>query len=130
MTIDLWMLVASALWCLTIPAISVSGLLAQPGGSAWGFGNRAEPFPVPAWVGRARRAHANMIENLAPFACLVVAAYLGGKANGTTALGAEIFFFARVAYTFIYVAGIPVLRTLVFGVATAGMVMIATQILH
>src|SRR5262245_51523358 len=114
MTVDLWMLVASALWCVLIPFAPLTGLMQQPGGAAWGFGNRDEPFPVPNWVGRARRAHANMVENLAPFACLVLVAHVAGKANSTTALGAEIFFAARIAHTVVYTIGIPVVRTLIF----------------
>jgi len=40
-------------------------------------------------AGRAR-AH-NMLENLALFASLVLVAQVAGKANATTALGAELF---------------------------------------
>src|SRR3990172_6530859 len=128
MTIDLWMLVASALLCLLMPFVALAGLMQTPGGSAWGFGNRDVPHAVPAWVERARRAHTNMVENLAPFAVLVLVAHLTGKANGTTALGAELFFLGRVAHLLVYAAGIPVVRTLVFGVAVAGGVLILTQL--
>ena len=128
MTIDLWMLVASALLCLLIPYIGLVGLARAPGGMAWGFGNRDVPIAVPAWVERTRRAHANMVENLAPFAVLVLVAHLTGKANGTTALGAELFFLGRVAHLLVYAAGIPVVRTLVFGVAVAGEILILTQL--
>jgi len=130
MTTDLWMLVLSAVLCLSIPLVSVTGLLAQTGGSAWGFGNRDEPFAVPKWVSRTRRAHANMVENLAPFACLVLVAHLTGKANATTALGAELFFAGRLAHAAVYIAGIPVVRTLVFGVSVVGNVMILMQLLR
>ena len=128
MTIDLWMLVASALLCLSIPYISLVGLARAPGGMAWGFGNRDVPIAVPAWVERTRRAHANMAENLAPFAVLVLVAHVTGKANGTTALGAELFFLGRVAHLLVYAAGIPVVRTLVFGVAVAGELLILSQL--
>lgn len=130
MTTDLWMLVWSALLCVSIPLVSVSGLLLMSGGPAWGFGNRDEPFPVPKWIERTRRAHMNMVENLAPFACLVLIAHVAGKANGTTALGAEIFFAARIAHALVYIAGIPVVRTLVFVVSTVGELMILLQILR
>jgi uncharacterized MAPEG superfamily protein len=130
MTTDLWMLVWSAVLCVLIPLAGLSGLLWLPGGSAWGFGNRDDPFPAPNWIARNRRAHSNMVENLAPFACLVLVAHVGGKASGTTALGSEIFFVARIAHAIIYTIGIPVLRTLVFGVSIAGEVMILLQILR
>jgi len=129
MTIDLWMLELSALWCVSIPMISVAGLMRLPGGQAWGLGNRDTPFAVPAWIERTRRAHNNMVENLAPFAVLILVAHVTGKANATTALGAQIFFAARIAHTAVYVAGVPVVRTLVFFVATAGELMILAQLL-
>jgi uncharacterized MAPEG superfamily protein len=128
MTIDLWMLVASAVLCLSIPYITLVGLTRTPGGMAWGFGNRDVPIAVPAWVERVRRAHANMVENLAPFAVLVLVAHVTGKANGATALGAELFLLGRVAHLLVFAAGIPVVRTLVFGVAVAGELLILSQL--
>ncbi len=129
MTVDLWMLVFSALLCALIPNISVVGLSRLPGGLAWGFGNRDTAFAVPSWIERTRRAHANLVENLPVFACLVLVAHASGKADATTALGAQIFFVARVAHAAIYVIGIPVLRTLAFLVSVVGEVMILLRIL-
>ena len=130
MTTDLWMLAWSAVYCLVIPYPGVIVLLQTPGGRAWGFGNRDTTFAVPAWIERTRRAHANMVENLIPFACLVLVAHLGGKANATTAFAAELFLAARIVYTLVYMAGIPVLRTLVFSVAILADFLILLQILH
>jgi len=128
MTTDLWMLVWSAVLCLAIPNIAVGGLMRIPGGMAWGFGNRDSALEVPAWVGRVRRAHANLVENLAPFAILVLAAQVSGKANATTALGATLFFWARVGHFAIYSAGIPYLRTLAFALGIWGEIMILMQL--
>jgi uncharacterized MAPEG superfamily protein len=128
MTTDLWMLVYSALLCVSIPLVGVTKVLAMPGGPKWGFGNRDDSFVVPEWVGRARRAHTNMVENLAPFACLVLAAHVSGRANETTALGAQIFFIARVAHAAIYMIGIPYARTAAFGLSFVGMFMILSQL--
>jgi uncharacterized MAPEG superfamily protein len=130
MSIDLWMLVWSAVLCMVMPYPGVTVVLQMPGGPAWGFGNRDATFEVPAWIGRLRRAHANMVENLAPFACLVLVAHLAGKANGWTALGAEIFFVSRVLYTLVYVAGIAGLRTAVFTVSVTAEFLILLQILR
>jgi uncharacterized MAPEG superfamily protein len=128
MTVDLWMLVYSALLCALIPNVSVFGLSRIPGGMAWGFGNRDTPLEVPGWVERARRAHANMVENLPVFAALVLVAHVAGKADSMTALGSQIFFIARVAHAAIYIAGIPYLRTLAFFVGVIGEVMILIRI--
>lgn len=128
MTTDLWMLVYSALFCLAIPTIGVTKVLMMPGGPAWGFGNRDDSFVVPDWVGRTRRAHMNMVENLAPFACLVLAAQVSGNANETTALGSQIFFVSRVAHAAIYIIGIPYARTAAFGMSFVGMFMILGEL--
>ncbi|HXJ32929.1 MAG TPA: MAPEG family protein [Candidatus Eisenbacteria bacterium] len=128
MTTDLWMLVWSALLCVSLPVVYLMGRSSVPGGLAWGFGNRDTPLAVPAWTGRAERAHANLVENLAPFAILVLVAHVAGKANATTALGAELFFWGRVAHAAIYSAGIVYLRTAAFFVGTAGELMILLQL--
>jgi len=129
MSTDLSMLVWTAVLALLMPLTYVPGRSAAPGGLAWGFGNRDQPLGSPPWVGRAVRAHANLVENLAPFAILVLVAQVAGRANATTALGATIFFWGRVAYAAVYVAGIPYLRTAVFFAAMLGELMILSQIL-
>lgn len=130
MTTDLWMLAWSAVLCLVIPYPGIAALLQMPGGMAWGVGNRDTTFTVPPWLERTRRAHANTVENLVPFACLVLVAHLGGKANATTAFAAELFLAARVVYTLVYMAGITPLRTLVFGVGVLADFLIFFQILR
>ena len=128
MTTDLMMLVGTALLCLSIPGVYLVGEVQTPGGFEWGLGNRAAPLQLPEWAARAKRAHYNLVENLAPFAILVLVAQVSGKANGMTALGAEIFFLARVAHVAVYTAGITGLRTAVFFVGTAGELLILFQL--
>ena len=128
MTTDLLMLVWTALLCLLIPTIYLTGEMITPGGMEWGLGNRDVPLELPPWAARAKRAHANLVENLAPFAILVLVAHVAGKANGMTALGAVIFFWARVAHLGVYTAGIVGLRTLVFFAGVAGEILILIQL--
>jgi len=45
-------------------------------------------------------------------------------ASPTTALGAQLYFWARVVYLPVYVVGIPYLRTLVWVVSLAGLLMV------
>ena len=122
------MLVATAVLCLLLPVVYLVGRSSVPGGLAWGFGNRDTTLAVPAWTARAGRAHANLVENLAPFAILVLVAHAAGKTNATTALGATLFFWGRVAHAAVYTAGIPYLRTAVFFVGTAGELLILSQL--
>lgn len=128
MTTDLTMLVATGLLCLFIPLIYGVGRAQTPGGMEWGIGNRAEPFKAPEWAERAQRAHLNLVENLTPFAILVLVAHVAGKANGWTALGAEAFFWARIAHVAVYTAGITGIRTAVFFLGTVGEVLILVQL--
>lgn len=98
----------------------------------WGLvdavGYPASPPELPAWARRATRVHANMVENLAPFAALVLVAHVAGLANETTALGAVIFFWARVVHAVVFTLGIPWLRTLAFVVSWVGMLMIFIEL--
>jgi uncharacterized MAPEG superfamily protein len=92
-------------------------------------GNRDGLPEFTGFVGRARRAHLNMIENMVLFTALVLVAAVAGKANATTAMGALVFFWARLIYAVIYLLGIPWLRTLAWAVSVVGMVMIALQLI-
>src|SRR5262249_23868916 len=87
MTTDLTMLVWTALLCLSLPVTYLVGRSQVPGGLAWGFGNRGTELSVADWAGRAERAHMNLLENLAPFAILVLTAQVTGRADARTARG-------------------------------------------
>ena len=91
-------------------------------------GNRDDPPRFTGWVGRAYRAHRNMLENVVLFAILVLAAQAAGRTNDQTRLGAELFFWARVAYVPCYVIGLPGVRSVVWFVSAAGLGMIFLQL--
>lgn len=98
------------------------------------MGTMANPGPADApqhaWAQRAQRAHANAVENLVVFVALVAAAQFAGISSAQTALGCQIYFWARLAHYVIYSAGIPVLRTLAFAVALVGEALIALALLQ
>lgn len=102
----------------------------------WGLltflGNYPKNFPAeqptpPLWAQRAQRAHLNMVETLPAFIAVIVGAdYLIGDAAGLMiALWAKIFFFARVAHAIVYILAIPALRTPIYLVSWAAILMIA-----
>jgi uncharacterized MAPEG superfamily protein len=91
-------------------------------------GNREGLTELPGFAGRAKRAHLNMLENMVLFSALVLIAVVANKTNATTALGALIFFWARLVYAVIYLIGVPWLRTLAWFVSVIGMVLIAWQL--
>jgi uncharacterized MAPEG superfamily protein len=78
--------------------------------------NYLDPTPrlLPPWGKRADRAYINAVENFAPFAALVIAIHLAGKANAMTAFWAMSFFWIRLAHAVIYLLGVPYVRTLLF----------------
>jgi uncharacterized MAPEG superfamily protein len=59
----------------------------------------------------------------------VLIAVVTNKTNSTTLLGAQLFFWARLAYALVYMAGIPWLRTAVWTVSVIGMILIFVQLL-
>jgi uncharacterized MAPEG superfamily protein len=75
-------------------------------------------------------AHANALENLPVFAALVLVAVLAQRTSPLTANAAAAYFFARVMHYLVYVAGIPVLRTLAFAAGWAACLVIAASIFH
>ncbi|MBW8906856.1 MAG: MAPEG family protein [Betaproteobacteria bacterium] len=125
---ELALLVWSVLLTFVQMLLAVAGATAQVGLPALA-GNREGLAHCTGWAGRAARAHHNMLENLVLFAALVLTAVVAGRANGATLLGAQIFFWARLAYAVIYVAGIPWLRTTVWVVSVIGLAMIFLQLL-
>jgi uncharacterized MAPEG superfamily protein len=72
------------------------------------------PRPLPLWGKRADRIYINAVETFAPFAALVIAVHLAGKADAMTAFWAMCFFWLRLAHAVVYLLGVPYVRTLVF----------------
>jgi len=127
MSPDLKLLVWSTVLTLIQAVIAVFGAMLQVGLPALA-GNRANLPALEGWAGRAQRAHRNMLENLLLFAVLVLVAQAAGKANATTAVGAQLFFWARLAYVPIYLIGIPWLRTGAWAVSVVGLVLIFLEL--
>jgi uncharacterized MAPEG superfamily protein len=125
---ELTLLVWAVLLAFVQMLIAVMGATLQVGLPALA-GNREGLAPCTGWAGRAARAHHNMLENLVLFAALVLVAVAAGRANSTTLLGAQLFFWARLAYAVVYLAGIPWLRTAVWLVSVVGLALIFLQLL-
>ena len=85
---------------------------------------------LPAWGQRANRAHMNLVENIAPFAILVLVAHAIGVSNEMTVLGAQLFFWARIVQIVVMLIGIPWLRTIAFTVSLIGNLIIFGQIVY
>lgn len=101
--------------------VSTKGLMAA-------IGNREGLPELPGWAGRAVRANRNMAENLALFAAVVLAAAVLGKSNDITLLGAQLFFWGRIAYAVCYIGGFIWVRTLSWLVSIVGVALILWQL--
>jgi uncharacterized MAPEG superfamily protein len=128
MSKELWWLAAAAtmaalLWLpYSLEMIVHAGLRVA-------LGNR-ESVPAPApWAARARRAHANAVENLVVFAALLLAAQAAGVHNAITAAAAAVYFWARFIHALAYLAGIILVRTLAFVAGWIASLAIASQLL-
>jgi len=93
-----------------------------------GLGNRdnlKDPTPMG---GRAERAANNSIEAAVFFVPLALVANAAGM-DQEALMGAQIAFWARVAYVPVYIAGIKYLRSLVWIVGAVGYGMMAGALL-
>ncbi len=127
MSLELKLVVCSAALAFVQMLISVVGAMLQVGLPALA-GNREGQPEITGWAGRAIRAHRNMLESLVLFAALVLVGHAAGKLNATTALGAQLFIWARLGYAAVYLVGVPWLRTGVWFVSVIGLVMIFWQV--
>lgn len=125
---ELTLLVWAVLLAFVQMLIAVTGATLQVGLPLLA-GNREGLPPCTGWAGRAARAHHNMLESLVLFTALVLVAVIAGKTNNMTLLGAQLFFWARLVYAVVYLAGVPWVRTGVWFVSVIGLALIFLQLL-
>jgi uncharacterized MAPEG superfamily protein len=124
MTTDIRMLEWSVFLGLAYVFIA-AGLATRQRGLKWNAGNRdGAPAPLTGVAARAVRASANFLETFGFFVAAVLAVSLASRNTPHTALGAQLYFWARVAYLPIYLAGIPYLRTAVWAVSLWGVLQV------
>jgi len=87
------------------------------------LGNRDHVRPLTVVGERAARALANMQEALPVFLTLALLNMIVGTAAASAVTGATLFLIARVLYVGIYISGIAVVRTVLWGVSWIGLVM-------
>lgn len=124
MTIELKMLGWSIVLGLAYVLIAAT-LATYQRGLKWNAGNRdGDAKPLTGAAARADRASRNFLETFVFFAAAVLAVEFARRNSGSTALGAQIYFWARVAYWPIYAVGIPYLRTVVWAIAFWGLLQV------
>lgn len=126
MTTDLTMLAyCVALFALLLLVQGTIGVLTF--GLPYAAGPRDDPPAPSVLYDRATRVVRNHVEGLALFAPIVLIAAVLGAESPTTALGAQIYFYARLVHAITYFAGIAYVRTLSWaaGLVGAGMIFLA-----
>lgn len=99
-------------------------------GLRWNASARdGQAAPLGPLAGRLDRALRNFLETFPFFAAAALAVVATGRADDQTALGAQLYFWARVAYVPLYAAGVPYLRSLVWLASLAGLLLVLAGLL-
>lgn len=129
MPVELKILAYSAV-LLVIYILAATQLKTAQYGAKWNMGARDEAVPAPSPVtGRLVRAQANFLETFPIAIVALLGVVVANRTSGSTALGGWIWLGARVVYLPLYAAGIPFVRTIVWGVSIAGLVMVIWPLL-
>ena len=129
MRIELYLLGATLVLAL-VQVLLTAHLRTRQYGIEWNAGPRDEEMPpLNPLAGRMLRAQENLYETLPLFIGAVLAAAVAGRFGLLTSLGTQLYFFGRLIYVPLYAIGIPVVRSLVWLVATAGLVLVIAGLL-
>jgi uncharacterized MAPEG superfamily protein len=94
-------------------------------GLGYNVGSRdGAPPPVGPVAARLARAFRNFMETFVFFAAAILAIATLGRHNDQSAMGAQLYFWARLVYVPVYAAGIPYLRTLIWAASMVGLIMV------
>jgi uncharacterized MAPEG superfamily protein len=98
-------------------------------GYRWTASARDEAVPpLNGLAGRLERAMRNYLETFTFFAAAVILAAVTGRHNWMTVAGAHLYLWGRVAYLALYALGVPLVRSLMWNVATIGIVLIVVAL--
>lgn len=124
MTVELQLLAASI--CLGLVHIVLAAQAANvQRGLRWGGGPRDEALPPLSGVGgRLERAARNFLETFPLFTAAVLIADAADSHSWMTVGGAHLYFWARLIYLPAYASGIFLVRSLIWNVATIGIILI------
>ncbi|WP_426195380.1 MAPEG family protein [Massilia sp. DWR3-1-1] len=120
-------------WTLVLALAQIflaSTLRTKETGLSYNVSARDTDAPPPGRLtARAQRAQANLFETLPLFAAAVLIAHSANVHSSVTVMACWLYLGARIVYLPLYLLGVPVLRTLVWGVSLAGLVMLLKALL-
>jgi len=98
-------------------------------GIGWALGPQDEAREQSVIAGRMQRSLRNYLETLPAFVALAAIIAITGQGTETTAMGAALYFWARIAYIPCYVSGVPVIRSIAWFASLAGLALMALPLL-
>ncbi len=124
MTVEIQMLAWSIVLGLAHVLLGAT-LMTRQRGLKWNASARdGETKPLGGVAARVDRALRNFLETYPFFIAAILAVVATQRTNADTALGAQLYFWARLVYVPVYAAGIPYLRTLVWAVSVWGLLQV------
>ena len=97
-------------------------------GYDWGMGPRDEPNPISGVPARLQRAFYNYLETFPMFVAAMLAAVLLGKTGDLTEVGGYVYLAGRVLFVPLYAVGVRILRTVVWVIASCGLLAVTAAI--
>ena len=94
----------------------------------WAAGARDEAMPISGVAARLDRAFRNFMETFPLFAAAVLAVVIAGKAGDLSLWGSALYVVGRALYAPIYAAGTYMIRSLVWTLSLAGIVMVVAAL--
>jgi uncharacterized MAPEG superfamily protein len=94
----------------------------------WAAGARDEAMPISGVAARLDRAFRNFMETFPLFAAAVLAVVIAGKAGDLSLWGSALYVVCRALYAPIYAAGTYMIRSLVWTLSLAGIVMVVAAL--
>lgn len=121
-------------WTLVLALVQVllpAAFRNRETGPDYNVGPRDAPSPAPVGkiTGRLERAQRNLFETLPLFAAAILIAHVAGRDGPLTLWGAGLYLAARIVYVPLYAAGVPVVRSLAWGVGLLGLVLVLVAVL-
>lgn len=129
MRIELTLLGATLVLAL-VQIMAAGNVRTRQYGTKWNVGARDEAMPpLQPLPGRLLRAQANLFETLPLFIGAILGAAVANRLGTKTEIGAHLYFWGRLVYFPLYAAGIPVVRTIVWMIATLGLLLVIAGLL-
>ena len=121
MTFELAMLAVAIIWGF-VQLVAAAQAANMQYGLRWAASPRdVEMPPLKPVPGRIARNFRNYMETFPFFAAAVLVAQAAGAHTAVTQWGAIAYIGGRIAYTVLYVSGIPLIRSLAWNIAAFGM---------